>query len=72
MHATDIRSALARRMTVRLTYLRVLDCHCVTVNLGDEPLERYPAYASMDEADAERVARLYAQVFDLDISRLDV
>ena len=72
MTAADVRTALTRRRTVRLTYLRLLDCHCVTVNLGDQVLDRYPAYASLDEAEAERVARVYADTFDLDISRLDV
>jgi hypothetical protein len=69
---TMIRAAMNERMTVRVTYLRSLDQHAVTVNRGDEILDCYPAYATADEAEAERVAVLFAGTFDLDISRLDV
>lgn len=72
--ATLVRSALATRRTVRITYRRSTDWHYITVVQGEQPLTNYlPApFAVWPEAHAEQIARELANRLGLDVSRQDV
>jgi hypothetical protein len=71
MKPADVRSALATRRTVRITYVRSSDSYRVDVVSGDTVID-YLLGDLVTEELAEVFAGATAHALGLDITRLDV
>lgn len=73
MNAQQVQSALAARKTVRITYSRTTDQFRVDIVLGDEILDGELGWGPGDEEGfAEEWAAVFARMYDLPITRVDV
>jgi hypothetical protein len=72
MKPADVTSALATRRTVRITYVRSTDSYSVDVTNGDDVDYERLGWAGVSEARAEEWAAIFARIYRLDISRVDV
>lgn len=72
MKPADVTSALATRKTVRVTYVRSTDSYSVDVVTGDDVDYERLGWAGVSEDRAEEWATIFARIYRLDISRVDV